>query len=149
MEIMLWYPVSCYGEASMVVVCGVHGYIYNTNPTVNTSWWNIYVYKISIKKIKKSQTLLWRNVGLWVLHTHFLVYIYIYIYIYMYIVDTWTHFPISMYIYIHVDTCSPYLFKFFFANLFFFKEEKDLPFSNTCWPSSFAEMNLILGNLIN
>ena len=48
-EIMLWYPMSCCGEASMVVVCGVHGrlniytYIYNTNLTVNTSWWNIYI----------------------------------------------------------------------------------------------------------
>ena len=37
----------------------------------------------------------------------------------------------------------------FFSNLLFFKEEKDLPFSNMCRPSSFAEMNLISGNLIN
>ena len=38
---------------------------------------------------------------------------------------------------------------FFVANPFFFKEEKDLPFSNTCQPSSFAKTNLISGNLIN
>ena len=47
---------------------------------------------------------------------------------------------ISIHINIYVDTC--------FFGVFFFKEEKDLPFSNTCRPSSFAETNLILGNLI-
>ena len=129
MEIMLWYPVSCYGEASMVVVCGVHGYIYNTNPTVNTSWWNIYVYKISIKKIKKSQTLLWRNVGLWVLHTHFLVYIYIYIYIYIY-VYSWHVNPLSNF-HVHIYTCwhmFSLFIQIFFCYPFFFQGRKRLTF---------------------
>ena len=36
-----------------------------------------------------------------------------------------------------LQTCKCFIF------LFFFKEEKDLLFSNTCQPSSFAEMNLI------
>ena len=140
-EIMLWYPMSCCGEASMVVVCGVHRrlniytYIYNTIPTGNTSWWNIYVYKISIKvKLYHGET--------WACGPWYPLSSYIYIFV------TWTHFPISMYLYIHVDTCSPYLF-IFFSNLLFFKKEKDLPFSNICRPSSFAETNVISGNLIN
>ena len=102
-EIILWCPTSCYGKASMVVVCGVHGwlniyiyiYIYIFITPIQSEYLG-YVYKISI-----SQTLPWKNMGLWVLDTHFLVYIYIYIYI----VDTWTHFPIFMYIYIYIYTC--------------------------------------------
>ena len=53
----------------------------------------------------------------------------------------------NIYIYIYMLTCVLLIYSFFFANLFFFKEEKDLPFSNTCRTLSFLKTNLISSNL--
>ena len=78
-------------------------------------------------------------VGLWYPFSSF----YIYKYIYNWHVNLLSNF------HVHIYTCW-YVFSlfihFFFTNLlFFFKEEKDLPFLNMCWPSLFAKTNLISG----
>ena len=144
-EIMLWYPTSWCGEAPIVVVCGMHGplniytYIYNTNPTGNTSWWNIYVYKISIKvKLYHGET--------WACGPWYPLSSYIYIFV------TWTHFPISMYIYIYIYIYTymlthVLLIYSFFSNLFF-QERKKLTFFEHVSAFIICRDEFILGNLI-